>query len=84
MICRIAELQYKELVDISSGARYGFISDIEIDIEQGTIENIVVYGKPKALGILGRNSDTVFPWRAVKRIGTDLILVDASVKKVAD
>lgn len=84
MTCRIAELQYKELVDISSGARYGFISDLEIDTEQGKIENIVVYGKPRAFGILGRNTDMVFPWCAVKRIGADLIMVDASVKKAAD
>ena len=80
MTCRIAELQYKELVDISSGLRYGFISDLEIDVERGTIENIVVYGKPRAFGIFGRDSDTIFPWKAIKRVGTDLILVDASEK----
>ena len=80
MMSRIAELQDKELVDISTGTKYGYISDLEINIENGSIENIVVYGKPRACGLLWRNSDTVFPWSAVKRIGSDLILVDGRVK----
>ena len=80
MLCRIAELQYKELVDVNSGTRYGYISDLEINIEDGSIENLVVYGKPRALGLLGRHSDSVFPWSAVKRIVSDLILVDGRTK----
>ncbi len=78
MICRIAELQYKELVDISDGTRYGFINDLELDTEQGTIKNVIIYGRPRAFGLLGRENDTVFPWSAIKRIGADLILVEGN------
>lgn len=81
MTCRIAELQYKELVDISDGTRYGYISDLEVDTEQGTIKNVIVYGRPRMFGLLGRESDTVFPWSAIKRIGADLILIDGSSAK---
>ena len=80
MICRIAELQYKELVDISDGARYGFIGDLEIDTAQGKIETIIVCGRARMLGLLGREADIRFPWSAIKRIGTDLILVDGTHK----
>ena len=38
MVCRIAELQYKEVIDISNGTRYGFVEDVELDPERGTIE----------------------------------------------
>ena len=31
MICRIAELQYKEVIDISDGTRYGFVEDVELE-----------------------------------------------------
>lgn len=79
MVCRIAELQYKELVDISDGTRYGYIGDLEFDTEQGTIKNIIVYGRPRMFGLLGRDGDTVFPWSAIKRIGADIILVDGSI-----
>ena len=76
MICRISNLQYKELVDISDGTRYGFISDIEVDSERGTVEAIVVAGQRRFFGLLGREPDAAFPWSAVKRIGPDIILVD--------
>jgi len=76
MACRIAELQYKELVDISDGTRYGFIDDLEIDETNGTIKNIIVSGERGFLGLFGRHSEVVFPWTAVTRIGPDLILID--------
>ena len=81
MTCRIAELQYKELVDISDGTRYGFIGDLEVDTESGIIQNVIVYGRSRALGLLGRENDIVFPWSAIKRIGPDLILIDGGRKQ---
>ena len=80
MICRITELQYKELVDISDGTRYGFIGDLEIDTETGTVKKLIVCGQARAFGILGRKPDVAFPWSAIKRIGADLILVDGNCK----
>ena len=76
MVCRIAELQYKEVIDISDGARYGFVEDVELDPERGVIESIVVAGRPRMFGLLGREPDQVFPWSCVKRFGEDIILVD--------
>lgn len=76
MTCRIAELQYKEVVDIADGTRYGYIGDLEVDPERGTIESVVIYGRPRLFGLLGREADAVFPWSAIKRIGADLILVE--------
>ena len=76
MICRIAQLQYKEVIDIADGTRYGFVGDVELDPERGAIESIVVKGRPRLLGLLGREPDTVFPWSSVKRFGEDIILVD--------
>ena len=76
MVCRIAELQYKEVIDISDGTRYGFVDDVELDPELGAVESIVVAGRPRFFGLLGREPDQVFPWSCVKRFGEDIILVD--------
>ena len=84
MHCRISELQYKEVVDITDGTRYGFIGDLELDANSGIIQNVVIAGKTRWLGFLGRESDTVFPWSAIKRIGTDIILVDGSTHSRRD
>ena len=76
MVCRIAQLQYKEVIDISDGTRYGFVEDVELDPDRGAIESIVVGGRSRCFGLLGREPDQVFPWSAVKRFGEDIILVE--------
>ena len=76
MVCRIAELQYKEVIDISDGTRYGFVEDVELDPERGAVESIVVGGRARCFGLLGREPDQVFPWQSVKRFGEDIILVE--------
>ena len=80
MICRIAELQYKEVIDIADGTRYGFVDDVELDPERGSIESIVVRGRPRALGLLGREPGAVFPWAPVRRFGEDIILVEGKAR----
>lgn len=77
MICRIAQLQYKEVIDIADGVRYGFVGDIELDLERGAIESVIIPGRPRLWGLLGREPDAVFPWSSVRRVGEDVILVDA-------
>lgn len=76
--CRISELQYKEVVDITDGSRYGYIGDLEINAENGTVENIIIAGRSRWLGLLGREPDLVFRWSAIKRVGPDIILVDGA------
>lgn len=78
MTCRIAELQYKEVIDITNGIRYGFVSDVELDLERGAIESVIIRGRPRLWGLLGREPDAVFPWHAVRRVGEDIILVDGA------
>ena len=58
MICNISDLQYKEVIDIADGTRYGYIGDVEIDAQNGTIESVIISGKPRWFGLLGREPDT--------------------------
>ena len=73
---RITELHCKEVICISDGRRLGFISDVEVEIPCGNILAIVVPGPCRLFGVLGRNDDYVIPWRCIKRIGPDIVLVD--------
>lgn len=81
MICNISDLQYKEVIDIADGTRYGYIGDVEIDAQNGTIESVIISGKPRCFGLLGREPDTVFPWSSITRFGEDLILVDGRQRR---
>lgn len=81
MRSRIEDLRYKEVIDISDGSRYGFVGDVEIDLDSGSISGIVIPGRLRWFGILGREAEQTFPWSAVKRFGEDVILVDGGQKK---
>ena len=73
---RITELHCKEVICVSDGRRLGFISDVEVEIPCGNVLAIIVPGPCRLFGVLGRNDDYVIPWRCIKRIGPDIVLVD--------
>lgn len=79
---RIYEMRQKEVINTRDGCRFGYICDIEVDIENGKIEKIIVPGPGKILGIFGREQEYQIPWDAIKQIGDDLILVDVETEKI--
>lgn len=76
MECRVSELRYKEIINVSDGSRYGWVGDVEVDLESGQVRALVVPGRLRLFGLLGREEDQVFPWEAVRRFGADTILVE--------
>ena len=76
MSIQFTDLQCKEVICISTGQRLGFVSDIRIDVPEGTICAIVVPCPCRLLSLSGRNDDYVIPWNAIKKIGPDIVLVD--------
>lgn len=73
---RMCELRQKEVINICSGLRIGYILDLEFDLTNGCIEAIVVPGPCKLWGILGREKEYVIPFCCVKNIGPDVVLVE--------
>jgi len=76
MRCSIAEMRSKEVINITSGFRLGFVSDVELDIADGRLVAVVVPGPARFLGLFGREDDYIIPWEKISRIGDDIILVD--------
>ncbi len=77
MNCTINDLKSKEVINISDGARYGFVADVELDMETGQLMSIVIPGGYKFFGMLGRENDIVIPWENIEKIGDDIILVSS-------
>ena len=77
MIIKFTELRSKEVIHINNGDRVGFISDIDIDFETGKVISISVPGPYKALGLLGKEPDTIIKWENIKKIGDDLVIIDS-------
>lgn len=73
---RVTELHCKEVICVADGRRLGFVSDVEIEVPEGKVCAILVPGPSRFFGLWGRNDDYVIPWRYIKRIGPDIVLVD--------
>lgn len=76
MNCRITEMHNKEVINVCDGTRLGCVDDVEVDTVTARLVAIVVHGRPKMLGILGRDEDMVIPWNDISVIGEDTILVN--------
>ena len=76
MECRVSELRYKEIINVSDGSRYGWVGDVEVDLDSGQVRALVVPGRLRLFGLLGREEDLYIPWGSVRRFGEDIILVE--------
>ena len=76
MICRVAELRRKEVISMKDGTRIGAVCDAEMDTSSARLTAIVVYGRPKLFGLLGREDDIVIRSPDIQVVGEDTILVN--------
>lgn len=85
---KISDFQIKDVVNISDGKKLGNIGDIEINLQTGKVEAIIISGTGKILGFFGKDEDVVIPWKNIIKIGEDVILVrykdSIEVKAVED
>ena len=72
---RAGELRQKEVINILDASRLGFVSDVEVSLEKGEIEAIIVPGRTKLFNF-GKSTDLVITWDKIKKIGEDVILVE--------
>lgn len=75
MNCCITDLRNKEVISSSTGCRLGCVCDVEIDTCSGCLVAIIIWGKNKCLGLLGREEDIRICWKDIEVIGDDTILV---------
>ncbi|WP_206460716.1 YlmC/YmxH family sporulation protein [Anaerovorax sp. IOR16] len=72
------DIKQKEVINIYDGKSLGFVEDLEVNLEKGTIEGIIIPVQRSFFSFFGRNDEQVIKWRDIKRIGDDVILVDVS------
>lgn len=75
MVCKFDDLHYKEVINIKTGCKLGFPDDLEFETHTAKITKLIVYGRAKCFGLLGREEDFIIPWSDIEVIGEDTILV---------
>ena len=76
MDTRMGQLRLKEVISIGDGCRFGYVGDLELELESGQVSALIIPGRLRLFGLLGREEDMVIPWQSVRRFGEDTILVD--------
>ena len=72
-ICR------RDVVNMEKGIVIGTVDDIVFDEKNACVEALLIYGRPRLFGLLGRDSDVRIPWAEVISFGRDVILVSTPV-----
>lgn len=76
MNCYVTDMREKEVINLRDGCRLGNVCDVEIDTSTACLVSIIIFGKSKCFGLLGRYQDIKIGWKDIKVIGDDTILVD--------
>lgn len=76
------ELCTKEVVQLKDGACLGRVDDLELDEISARIESLLLLGRPRLFGLLGRDETLTIPWADIERIGLDAILVRTDIPAV--
>lgn len=73
-----SELRAKEVINIRDCKRLGRVSDFEFDECNGCIHKLIVPGEPNKLLSFFKcdHGDYIIPYKNIKQIGPDIILVD--------
>ncbi|MBR6102548.1 MAG: YlmC/YmxH family sporulation protein [Ruminococcus sp.] len=75
MICSFSSLRDKEVVNVKTGEKIGFVDDLELDSTTGRVVSLVIYGRSRAFGLMGRDEDIVVRCSDIDLIGEDTVLV---------
>ena len=82
MVCSLAELRDKEVINIKTGAKLGYVDDVEINLESATVLALIVYGRPRFFGLLGRDEDIIIKCTEIEIVGEDTILIRTKEEEV--
>ncbi len=80
---RLWDLKQKEVINVCDCSRIGNVCDVEINCVSGCIEELIIPGPARICGFLGRDIEYVIPWKCVRQIGEDIILVEVELEKIS-
>ena len=77
----IRELCEKEVVQLEQGVCLGRADDLTFDPATARLQSLILLGRPRLFGLLGRDDSLTIPWQEIETIGTDAVLVHTALRK---
>ncbi len=75
MVCNLADLRKKDVINLVNGENLGYVDDIELETGTSAVTGLILYGRPRCFGLLGRQEDCTIRTEQIRLIGKDTILV---------
>ena len=75
----IRELCAKEIVQLEKGVCLGKADDLEFDPATARLQSLILLGRPRLFGLLGRDESLTIPWQEIETIGEDAVLVHTAL-----
>lgn len=79
----IRELCEKEVVQLEQGVCLGRADDLAFDPATARLQSLILLGRPRLFGLLGREENLTIPWQEIETIGTDAVLVHTQLPSAA-
>ncbi len=75
---RLSAIGGKEIINLYDGSSLGLISesDLLINKRTGRIHSLLIPENRGFLGLFSNNSLIEIPWESIKKIGSDMIIID--------
>ncbi len=73
-------LYEKNVINMEKGIIIGTVDDVEFDEASARVEALLIYGRPRLFGLLGRDADVRIPWGEVLSFGQDVIMVSTAAE----
>jgi len=73
----LSELQNKTLINMNDGRNIGNIVDIKMDEQTGNVVSLIIEPNKKGFSFSSKNNSSEIKWENIKKIGEDVILVNA-------
>ncbi|MCL2055254.1 MAG: YlmC/YmxH family sporulation protein [Oscillospiraceae bacterium] len=83
MKCTLSEMRAKEVINVKTGARLGYVDDLEFDTSDASVNSFLVYGRSRFFGLLGRDEDLVIKCKDIQLVGEDTVLVSLDEVELA-
>lgn len=72
---KISDIQAKDIVNLADGRLLGHISDLDINLETGKVDAIIIGGGGRMMNLFNREEELIIPWKNIVKIGSDVVLV---------
>lgn len=77
------ELREREVINVCTGEKLGYICELEIDVDCGQVLAVTV---PKDRGVLcfGKREEYIIPWCKIECIGEDTVLLKVTERELCE